>query len=224
MVRSMRQGRTESAPHAHEQRVVHQPRLGRRIEFGQIGRFGPRQSHVPAHEEVSVLYRIEKTAQQVVPSEKRLERIDPLHAEHLAEIGLQPLLPAEVILPVVGIKVADDVPAHRHIGHPHSPVREQPEDEAAPRGEAGLCAPVSVPTAPGIGEQAACRRRVESLTGQCMLDVEDSLAGYPIGIVLPGGRRRNGVPVFANERFIIRYVVGKSRDEEPREERNTQLP
>ena len=173
---------------------------------------------------MSVLYRIEKTAQQVVPAEKRLERIDPLHAEHLAEIGLQPLLPAEVILPVVGIKVADDVPAHRHIGHPHSPVREQPEDEAAPRGEAGLCAPVSVPAAPGIGEQAACRRRVESLAGQCMLDVEDSLAGDPIGIVLPGGRRRNGVPVFANERFIIRYVVGKSRDEEPREERNLQLP
>lgn len=57
-----------------------------------------------------------------------------------------------------------------------------------------------------------------------MLDVEDSLAGDPIGIVLPGGRRRNGVPVFANERFIIRYVVGKSRDEEPREERNPQLP
>ena len=57
-----------------------------------------------------------------------------------------------------------------------------------------------------------------------MLDVEDAPSEEPVGVVAPGHGRRDRVPAHANEPFIIRYVIGKTRNEEPRDEGNMKLP
>ena len=59
---------------------------------------------------------MEKAAQQVVPSEYGLEGRRGLHPDRLLQVLLQTGLPVETLLLVIGVEVADDIPADRQIG------------------------------------------------------------------------------------------------------------
>lgn len=170
--------------------------------------------------------RMEKAAQQVVPSEYGLEGRRGLHPDRLLQVLLQTGLPVETLLLVIGVEVADDVPADRQIGRADRLIGQQSENETAPRGEGLVGTSVVVPVAFRLGEQAARCPSVEPLFGQGVLNMQIPPLRHPVGVICSGLRRCHGVlPVGAPlQPFVIGDVPGQSGGEQPGDKRNVQFP